>query len=218
MKNAMTLLASVSAFVVASIAATTIAQTPQSLVVETSKAAPKAARTTAAKPASTSSRINRAALAKAANEAKKAHVARVLAKKKLTRETMPTLSATAPVPPSPVQRTTAAAQWPANQLVSPATTNANVAMPPASIVRVTPQALDTVGNAWLNLREPASALDVEMGDRPGRGSSMCGEGKYRKFGEVDSKKLAGLLPEFNSIRPRTVCARRGRIIADYAFK
>jgi hypothetical protein len=47
---------------------------------------------------------------------------------------------------------------------------------------------------------------------------LCGDGKLRRFGEIDSKALAGLLPDFNVVRPRTVCARRGTVIADYMFK
>jgi hypothetical protein len=69
-----------------------------------------------------------------------------------------------------------------------------------------------------NLRETAAPPLIEMGDRPARSQSLCGDGKHRKFAELDSKAVAALLPEFNALRPRTVCARRGVLIADYAFK
>lgn len=69
-----------------------------------------------------------------------------------------------------------------------------------------------------NLRETAAPPMIEMGDHPARSQSLCGDGKYRKFAELDSKTVAALLPEFNALRPRTVCARRGVLIADYAFK
>ncbi len=69
-----------------------------------------------------------------------------------------------------------------------------------------------------NLRESAAPPRVEMGDRPARSQSLCGDGKNRRFAELDSKTVAALLPEFNALRPRTVCARRGVLIADYAFK
>jgi hypothetical protein len=73
-------------------------------------------------------------------------------------------------------------------------------------------------HVWQNLSEPSAPPSIEMGDRPARGSSLCGDGKLRRFGEIDSKALAGLLPDFNLVRPRTVCARRGAVIADYMFK
>ncbi len=73
-------------------------------------------------------------------------------------------------------------------------------------------------NVMTNLREPVTPPRIEMGDRPARSLSLCGDGKTRRFAELDSKTVAALLPEFNALRPRTVCARRGVLIADYAFK
>ncbi len=73
-------------------------------------------------------------------------------------------------------------------------------------------------HVMLNLREAAPPPVIEMGDRPARSQSLCGDGKNRRFAELDSKTVAALLPEFGALRPRTVCARRGVLIADYAFK
>jgi hypothetical protein len=73
-------------------------------------------------------------------------------------------------------------------------------------------------NIMRNLHETATKPMIEMGDRPARSLSLCGDGKNRKFAELDSKTVAALLPEFTALRPRTVCARRGVLIADYAFK
>lgn len=73
-------------------------------------------------------------------------------------------------------------------------------------------------NVMKNLYEPLVPPPVAMGDRPARSLGLCGDGKNRRFAELDSKTVAALLPEFNALRPRTVCARRGVVIADYAFK
>ena len=69
-----------------------------------------------------------------------------------------------------------------------------------------------------NLRGPATPDQVEMGNRPARSLGLCGDGKTRRFLELDTKTVAALLPDFNSVRPRTICAKRGVLIADYAFK
>lgn len=76
----------------------------------------------------------------------------------------------------------------------------------------------TAPNLMKNLYEPLVPSPIEMGDRPARSLGLCGDGKNRRFAELDSKTVAALLPEFASLRPRTVCARRGVVIADYAFK
>jgi hypothetical protein len=73
-------------------------------------------------------------------------------------------------------------------------------------------------NVLQNLHENATPPQIEMGDRPARSTSLCGDGKNRRFAELDIKTAAALLPEFNALRLRTVCARRGVVIADYAFK
>ncbi len=69
-----------------------------------------------------------------------------------------------------------------------------------------------------NLSEPPAPFEIEMGDRPGRGTSACSEGKVRRFGDLDSRTLAQALPEFTSLRARNVCMRRRSLIADYAFR
>jgi hypothetical protein len=150
-------------------------------------------------------------------------IARVLAAKKLSRESIAALPAprAQPVPQSPVvavpSSRTRATLPPLLPAAKPKLSFGNGPNPatPSSVVRITPE---TSANVWMNLTEPQSAFTVDMGDQPGRGSSLCSEGKQRRFGEIDSKTLAGLLPESNTIRARTVCARRGRFIADYAFK
>lgn len=73
-------------------------------------------------------------------------------------------------------------------------------------------------NVMKNLYEPLVPPPVAMGDRPARSLGLCGDGKNRRFAELDSKTVAALLPAFPALRPRTVCARRGVLIADYAFK
>lgn len=73
-------------------------------------------------------------------------------------------------------------------------------------------------NVLQNLRENAAPPPVTVGDRPARSMGLCGDGKVWRFAELDGKTVAGLLPEFNALRPRTVCAKRGLVIADYAFK
>jgi hypothetical protein len=73
-------------------------------------------------------------------------------------------------------------------------------------------------NVLQNLRESATPPVVTVGDRPARSMGLCGDGKVWRFAELDGKTVAGLLPEFNALRPRTVCAKRGVVIADYAFK
>ncbi len=73
-------------------------------------------------------------------------------------------------------------------------------------------------NVLQNLHENSAPLPVTVGDRPARSMGLCGDGKVWRFAELDGKTVAGLLPEFNALRPRTVCAKRGVVIADYAFK
>jgi len=73
-------------------------------------------------------------------------------------------------------------------------------------------------NVMKNLYEPLVPPPIEMGDRPACSQGLCGDGKNRRFAELDSKTVTGMLPEFPALRPRTVCARRGVLIADYAFK
>jgi hypothetical protein len=73
-------------------------------------------------------------------------------------------------------------------------------------------------NMRQNMSGPVSPPIVEMGDRPARSLGLCGDGKYRRFAELDTRTVTALLPEFNSVRPRTICARRGVLIADYSFK
>ena len=73
-------------------------------------------------------------------------------------------------------------------------------------------------NVQQNLHENAAPPQIQMGDRPARSTSLCGDGKNRWFTELDIKTAAALLPEFNALRLRTVCARHGVVIADYAFK
>jgi hypothetical protein len=73
-------------------------------------------------------------------------------------------------------------------------------------------------NVLQNLREKSAPSPITMGDRPARSLGLCGDGKPWRFAELDGKTVAGLLPEFNALRPRTVCAKRGVVIADYAFK
>jgi hypothetical protein len=85
----------------------------------------------------------------------------------------------------------------------------------ASLV-IVPTTIDS--HVMQNLREPLTPEPVEMGDRPGRGTSMCSEGKIRRFGDIDSKTLAQSLPDFNVVRPRNVCLRKRSLIADYSFK
>jgi hypothetical protein len=84
-------------------------------------------------------------------------------------------------------------------------------------VMIAPTSIDA--NVLQNLREPFTPATVEVGDRPARGTSMCGgDGKVRRFGDLDSKALAQNLPDFNVVRPRSVCVRSKSLIADYAFR
>ncbi len=132
-------------------------------------------------------------------------VVNAIAAKKISRDAMPP-----PAPPTGLQSIPV-------RLFDPAITTPMGASPRASSSAVVaPPKLQA--HVWQNLRESYAPPPIEMGDRPARGSSLCGDGKLRRFGEIDSKALAGLLPDFNVVRPRTVCARRGAVIADYMFK
>lgn len=73
-------------------------------------------------------------------------------------------------------------------------------------------------NMRQNIFGPASPPGIEMGDRPARSTSLCGSGRARGFTELDLRTTAALLPEINGLQPRTICARRGVLIADYAFR
>jgi hypothetical protein len=133
-------------------------------------------------------------------------VARTIAAKKISREAMP-----------PPALKAAGLQSTPTRLFDPALITPMGASPRASTsVVVAPPQLQA--HVWRNLSESYAPPPIEMGDRPARGTSLCGDGKLRRFGEIDSKALAGLLPDFNVVRPRTVCARRGAVIADYMFK
>jgi hypothetical protein len=88
--------------------------------------------------------------------------------------------------------------------------------PQTSLVVIAPTSIDA--NVMQNLREPFAQVPVEMGDRPGRGTSLCSEGKVRRFGDLDSRTLASNLPDFNVVRPRSICVRKRSLIADYAFR
>jgi hypothetical protein len=133
-------------------------------------------------------------------------VANAIAAKKISRDAMP--------PPAPPLTELQSIPM---RLFDPAIATPMGASPRASSsVVVAPPKLQV--HIWQNLSESYAPTPIEMGDRPARGTSLCGDGKLRRFGEIDSKALAGLLPDFNAVRPRTVCARRGAIIADYMFK
>jgi hypothetical protein len=108
-------------------------------------------------------------------------------------------------------------------LSPPATTSfahndsfASQSLPRASVVLIAPTSIDA--HMLGNLHEPLIAPPIEMGDRPARGTSLCSDGRSRRFGEIDVKALAQNLPDFNGVRPRTVCVRRGVLMADYGFK
>jgi hypothetical protein len=87
---------------------------------------------------------------------------------------------------------------------------------PQRDVLVAPTSIDA--HVMQNLREPLTPEPIEVGDRPGRGTSLCSEGKVRRFGDLDSRTLASNLPDFNVVRPRSVCVRKRSLIADYAFR
>jgi hypothetical protein len=86
---------------------------------------------------------------------------------------------------------------------------------PSSVI-VAPTSIDA--KVIANLHEPLTAPAIEMGDRPARGTSLCGDGRVRRFGDIDVRAFAQALPDFNVVRPRTVCVRRGVLMADYGFK
>ncbi|MGL5001902.1 MAG: hypothetical protein ACRDAM_03075 [Casimicrobium sp.] len=88
--------------------------------------------------------------------------------------------------------------------------------PRTSVVLLAPTSIDA--NVLANLHEPLVATPIEMGDRPARGTSQCSDGRTRRLGDFDVKALAQNLPDFNVVRPRTVCVRRGVLMADYGFK
>jgi hypothetical protein len=83
-------------------------------------------------------------------------------------------------------------------------------------VIVTPTSIDA--NVLRNIYEPLTAPAIEVGDRPTRGTSLCSDGRLRRFGDIDMRAFAQTLPDFNVARPRTVCVRRGVLMADYFFK
>jgi hypothetical protein len=93
----------------------------------------------------------------------------------------------------------------------------NAAIKEKPSLHVFPQA-GLTDNLRQNIYGPASPPIVEMGDRPARSLGLCGDGKYRRFAELDTRTVTALLPEFNTVRPRSICARRGVVIADYSFK
>lgn len=86
-----------------------------------------------------------------------------------------------------------------------------VATQPAQLSALTP-------NERKNLYGPATPPGLEMGDRPAASAGLCGSGKARGLPELDLPTAANLLPDFNVLRPRTICARRGALIADYMFR
>jgi hypothetical protein len=86
----------------------------------------------------------------------------------------------------------------------------------AHSVIVTPTSIDA--HVLRNIYEPLATPSIEVGDRPARGTSLCSDGKVRRFGEIDMRAFAQTLPDFNVARPRTVCVRRGVLMADYFFK
>jgi hypothetical protein len=83
-------------------------------------------------------------------------------------------------------------------------------------VVLTPTSIDA--HVLRNIYEPLGAPMIEVGDRPARGTSLCSEARTRRFGDIDMKAFAQTLPDFNVARPRTVCLRRGVLMADYFFK
>lgn len=103
----------------------------------------------------------------------------------------------------------AVATAPGKMAVTPATTHANATS--SATAAITP-------NLRQNLFGPASPTGIEMGDRPARSTSLCGSGRARGLAELDVRTTAALLPEINGLQPRTICARRGVLIADYAFR
>jgi hypothetical protein len=86
----------------------------------------------------------------------------------------------------------------------------------AHSVIVAPTSIDA--HVLRNMYEPLTTPSIEVGDRPARGTSLCSDGRARRFGEIDMKAFAQTLPDFNVARPRTVCVRRGVLMADYVFK
>lgn len=102
----------------------------------------------------------------------------------------------------------ATATTPGKPPISPAAGNVNAGVTTAAI---TP-------NMRQNIFGPASLPGIEMGDRPARSTSLCGSSRARGFAELDVRTTAALLPEINGLQPRTICARRGVLIADYAFR
>jgi hypothetical protein len=133
-------------------------------------------------------------------------VVNAIAEKKISREAMPGID---PSPtglqPNPTRLFEPTLSTPVG--ASPRVSSSVVVMPPQLQAHV-----------WRNLSEPYAPPLIAVGDRAPRGTSLCGDGKLRRFGEIDSKALAGLLPDFNVVRPRNVCARRSAVIADYMFK
>ncbi len=78
---------------------------------------------------------------------------------------------------------------------------------------------DLSPNLRKNLYGPATGPSVEMGDRPvSVAGGPCGNGVARGMAELDLPSAATLLPDFNVLRPRTICARRRALVADYMFK
>lgn len=120
------------------------------------------------------------------------------------------LAATANVP-----RTSSVRLNPAQSSPRDAFAASNRIAAPSSVI-VAPTSIDA--HVIANLHEPLTAPAIEMGDRPARGTSLCGDGRVRRFGDIDVKAFAQALPDFNVVRPRTVCVRRGVLMADYGFK
>ncbi len=129
--------------------------------------------------------------------------------------------ASAPLPPNigaaRARGATIATSTLSPNAVSPRSETLSYATAPrASVVLLAPTSIDA--NVLTNLHEPLIAPAIEMGDRPARGTSLCSDGRLRRFGEIDMKAFAQTLPDFNVARPRTVCVRRGVLMADYGFK
>jgi len=88
----------------------------------------------------------------------------------------------------------------------------------ASELMAAPAATELTPQIKRNLYGPATVPGIEMGDRPAGSLGLCGDGSKRRFGEIDAKTAAAMLPELPAMRPRTICARRGTVIADYMFR
>ncbi len=94
--------------------------------------------------------------------------------------------------------------------------SAYASAPATNSVVIAPTSIDA--QVLSNLRAPLTVNPLEMGDLPARSTSLCGDGKIRRLGDLDARALAQSLPDFNVVRPRSVCLRRKSLIADYAFR